>query len=1670
MSWFDIHLTQVAAVRGHLDSVKDRISALEGQMRSIQHQIDRHMSESGQIDPALETTKENLRRRRISLENLSESLTNIIRAYQDAENNVLARDMPAIPSWAGRQLSVVVPGYHFSNPNMCPNPITNGGSAKDHPNSQDPVNLSNGNFIDESVDLDCGKGLVFRRFYNSLGNDGEGMLGRNWICNVECRIRFDRDQGHDIATVTLEDGQEFPFVLADDGSWYVMAQSAVTLEHESDRYTFTATNHSRRVFDEKGRFLRYEDVSHTGFDLSYGQDREEAEGRLVQVTSDHGGILNLEYDDAGYLRCVTDSTGRVFSYFVSGGLLLHTEAPDGAAWTYGYTDDGLLKTSMDPEGNLRVQNTYDDQYRVTEQIFADNSVTRFAYDDEKNCVIETERDGSVRTYYHDEDGKVYRIAYPDGEWQCEYDDRGNRILTKDRNGNITRFSYDTWGNISKEIRADGSQVDMTYGAHSRPVQIKMNGVIRMRNSFDENGNLVRSEDALGRHADFEYREGRLVSTTLQDGAVLQITYDADGNVTGITLPNGGRMEYTYDELARVTAVRDPNGNVSRLEYDLNGNIISRTNADGGRLTYVYDRNGNVVKASDPAGNTWERHYNALNLPDSDIDAAGRKTAYTYDAMWNIATVTSPAGAVTAYEYDQNNRLSRIQDAEGGEVRYTYDANGNRISETDAEGSSTRYDYDEMGRLVQVVSGQSALLLEYDADGNIAAVTDAAGGRVEMTYDAAGQRISEKTTEGAELRYTYDPFGNVASVEDENGNRTEYIYGPGGEGLVSVRYPEGATEHYEYDLNGNMIRSVDAAGKETAYCYDAMNRVIERAEGGLIHHYTYDALGRLLRDEDSEGGHTEYVYSVTGQLTQITDTLGNKAIYTYDADDHLIRVEQTGDPKEPARFTEYTRDLLGRLLSVTDANGRTEQFTYNRRGNLVSRLDPDGLLTRYEYAENNLLHHVSYADGRDVYYAYDALAAVREITDWNGTTSVENNQSGQPVKVTYPDGSMVGYSYDKNGRMTEMFYPDGTRAEYRYDLYGRLSAVLSGDQIYQYHYDAAGRLTEKDIPGKLKTTYTFNALNQLTSMVSSDEQGELDSDTFTYDLYGRKTGIRRSRRGMPEQSGLFTFGYDALHRLTSVERDGVQLREYQYDAFSNRTLKQEYLGGVDRQTSYEYDAANQLLREITDDAIREYSYDGRGNLTGIAENGSSLYQYEYDAAGRLASAVNPEGLRARYYYNGLGARIGRDVYRGEERTGKVRYARDISRVFHNLLSSAEENSREDYLYDYGPIGMLKAAGDENPKLYSYLSDHTGSPFRFMDSDGTELDSFAYDEFGAPEKRSSDLQPFGYTGYMPDDIAGTYYAQAREYLPGAGIFAARDLVPGDLLDPQGLNRYRYADNDPEDYVDNNGQFAVTTVLLIMAIGAAAGAVVSGGSNAIEQAIAIHRDPSGNTHFNGKVLLANIFGGAIGGFINGGAAVATGGASILLKGVGAGAGSFFTDIFTDMAKGESINWAHAGEDAVISGVVGAAFAGVSKWFKGTSVGKWFTNVKKNIFGLNAMDKLKLADKLDLVKQNHKDMYDKYIRHALGGLVVEKTFKSIGDILKKGFEKMTGFKKPKDIIKDLLKSWCPWYQDPTKDKTMGDYFKDYWNGIRKNAGKILGNLRTTSPWQPDYSGGGSW
>ena len=258
------------------------------------------------------------------------------------------------------------------------------------------------------------------------------------------------------------------------------------------------------------------------------------------------------------------------------------------------------------------------------------------------------------------------------------------------------------------------------------------------------------------------------------------------------------------------------------------------------------------------------------------------------------------------------------------------------------------------------------------------------------------------------------------------------------------------------------------------------------------------------------------------------------------------------------------------------------------------------------------------------------------------------------------------------------------------------------------------------------------------------------------------------------------------------------------------------------------------------------------------------QYVYGALNRLEEAVNGAGKAAKYQYNGLGHRVGKAEGRlPADQTGKldpqsridreignltqIHYTIDLTREYHNLLEKTEGEKRQTYFWD-GNV----ASYEENGRQSYYLQDELGSPLRIEDQSGTIQESYGYGAFGEDlYGNQGEMQPFGYTGYQKDKVAGTYFAQAREYQADAGRFVGRDIIKGQASYPLTINEYIYCGNMPFYFYDPNGLF--WHVVCGAVVGAVANAAITIGTGIVTGDMP---DP--------KSIFASAAGGAVTGMI--------------------------------------------------------------------------------------------------------------------------------------------------------------------------------------------------------------
>ena len=934
---------------------------------------------------------------------------------------------------------------------------------------------------------------------------------------------------------------------------------------------------------------------------------------------------------------------------------------------------------------------------------------------------------------------------------------------------------------------------------------------------------------------------------------------------------------------------------------------------------------------------------------------------------------------------------------GGVVTYDYDAVGNQIEMTDPAGNTTRYCYDAVNRLTEVLEADGAkTAYEYDREGNLIKETNAAGQVTSYTYDDLGRRTSVTNPAGATTSVFYNELGKAERICYPNGSSTVYEYEKGGR-LKSVRYPDGAGEHYGYDAKGNLTERTTTAGESYRYNYDSLDRMISvQNPAGGISHFTYDALGRVIRAENENGNQTCYEYTPNGNLAKVTDAMGNETFYQYDAMGHLTQSSCTGAEGEEPQNTVYTWNKEGHVTAVTDPLGDVECYTYDPAGRMKAKIDKDGYETSFHYGKDGQVEEICYADGRTVSLTYNAIRQLEEVRDWLGTTKIAMDEAGRIASVTDPYGKTVGYEWGSMGERTAICYPDGRRTAYEYNEAMQLSALklLSDDaqeKTILYSYDEAGRLTGKQFPGGNRTDYSYNGAGKIKEILHTGADFT-ERYHYDYDVMGNKVLAEKERPGLPEDSGNFSYDYDALNRLTSVACNGKTLRTYGYDAFGNRNTRTEYQTAGELVTTYHYNTKNQLMQETNAGGTRNYNYDHRGNLLSVTSGEEVLKAYGFDAANRMSSSVDRtagEITKAYYQYNGLGHRVGQTIASGNaDVTQTIRYTLDLTRQYHNLLQKTGNGLDQTYFWDGNVTGM-----EENGRDHFYFQDDLGSPMRLTDEDGRSEEVYGFDEFGNDIRTAKDifkdsLQSFGFTGYQMDSVGALYFAQARRYDAGVGRFISEDFIKGHIAAPYTMNHYNYCWNRPLDLVDLNGMWpslsdikdgivgtvkkagkwisdhkdtiaTVATVVVSAAVvvgcvaaapvagavlaGAAIGGAIGGVSEVASQVAA-----DGKVTSVKKVIISTALGAASGALTGG---TASAGTAMVANGALSAGGSVTKDIVS-LSEGEDISGGQIVANATINGIIG--FVSGAMGGAGAQHNKYYVNEVKSIMfdGKNVLE----------------------------------------------------------------------------------------------------------------------
>jgi len=662
-----------------------------------------------------------------------------------------------------------------------------------------------------------------------------------------------------------------------------------------------------------------------------------------------------------------------------------------------------------------------------------------------------------------------------------------------------------------------------------------------------------------------------------------------------------------------------------LDHETRQVLVFAPLVDGGtsRLERIEDLSGNAVSF------TYDGDGRLAGLAHTDgyrleVRYHGAKhevdQIVLHDALGKSQTLVN-------YGYG-GTMLSHVASFQHGHFHYTYDQNGWMTGWRDTDQTDVRYLYDEAGRVIETGTRQGYHTGRFIYEDGRTRVIDGDGEWV-YEYNADGLVTVETNPLGHTTLREWG-LGRLLSQTDALGRRTEFDHDERGN-LIAVLEPTGNTTRFEYDDNRLLIAVVLPGGARVKFEYDHLQRLTARtAPDGTVRRYRYGERGELLRVLN---GDRETRHDYDAQLRLIATRLPTTAQFST-AFDVLGRLVEEADPDGNVTRYEYAAgsdNPRGAVSQVTQADGTAVRARYNSEGLLVEQIDPLGRVTRREYGPFDLVTASIDAAGHTTRFEYDhATRLTKVVNALRETWEYRYDGAGRLATEIDWGGRTTHYERDAVGRLLVKTLPDGGRWSYGYDPSGRLVTVDAGDVKLAYTYDEAGRLASAEVQGESPHITRF-AYDDKGRLIGEDQHGHLLQ--HVYDAQGQRTA-----RTTPHRKTQYE--YDTLGALTkvgpmSILRDSVgretgrQAGEFvmqrQYDA----------LGRVHRQVAGPQSAFDEMqsdpVRALSQLTRHLYSYDAVGQLERVDSDSDSV-KYQHDVRGQVASVHSLRQPAEHYSYD------------------------------------------------------------------------------------------------------------------------------------------------------------------------------------------------------------------------------------------------------------------------------------------------------------------------------------------------------------------------------------------------------------------------------------------------------
>ncbi|MFL6077182.1 MAG: RHS repeat-associated core domain-containing protein [Mycobacteriales bacterium] len=838
---------------------------------------------------------------------------------------------------------------------------------------------------------------------------------------------------------------------------------------------------------------------------------------------------------------------------------------------------------------------------------------------------------------------------------------------------------------------------------------------------------------------------------------------------------------------------------------------------GGTPVYVtdtvrgYDALGRIHTEADAAGNTTTTTYTPATGPPTQsvvTDPLGHTTTTTLEPAWGVPLAETDAnGKLTSLGYDALGRLTgvwlpgRDKGTQSANTTYSYLLRGDGAT---AVGTSTlRADgtyttsYDLLDALLRPRQNQDP------APGGGRVITD-------MSYDSRGQKVkddddyyadgdpsadlyvpnSDADIPGQTIT-SYDalerPTAEVFRVHGQEKWRTTYAYR--GDDTVDITPPAGGTAVTKItDSRDRLVElrqyhggTPTGAYDTTKYTWTPTNELATVTDpAGNVHRDSYDLRNRKISAQDPDSGTVTYTYNDLDQLTSTTDATGATLAYSYDP---LGR--KTGEylgSTSGTKLAEWTYDTLAKgypTAATRYVNGQayTQAVTgyddqYRATGNSVTIPAAEGFLAgTYTYSQD---FNVDGTQHRDAFPAAGGLPAETLLHGYDDL--------GNPTTLHGATEYVSGTTYSKVGQVLQETMPANQHQWTRTNTYedGTQRLLRTQDTRDTAPYTLSDR------------SYSYDSIGDITRIADAATS---DTQCFRYDYLQRLTDAWTATDGCATAPSTTVLGGPAAYWQT-----------FGYNAVGDRTKEVDHAtsaGGADVTHTYSYPTAGSpqphTVRSVTTTGGPDsgktdtFGYNAAGETTardlstGTAAGAQAL---AWDAEGHLASAT-VNGQTSSYLYD-----AGGDLLIRHDPTGATLYLPD--QQVHADNNGALTGERY-YRHGDDTVALRTNAG-----LFWLLDDPQGTSTVAVDTASQAVSRRYYTPFG--QTRGSPAGTFpasrGFVGGTTDPVTGLEHLGAREYDTTLGRFLSPDPIRV-TTEPQQLEGYAYAGNNPVTYSDPSGE---------------------------------------------------------------------------------------------------------------------------------------------------------------------------------------------------------------------------------------------------------------------------